>query len=650
MGNHYLSKINVRFFKDDGTPDVETAKKIYNEFSEFIEADYEGMSVKDGLITSEGFFYDEGVGGCLKCVLDKAANTNYKGIYIFKSENAFQADVIPFFSDIKLKNENEFGMELKNYFGDDGTFTANTKFHAKASGDLEAKYVYTDLSETSMRNISKEELNATEIIISESVTEITKKMLSLYKNAQSLKLPQSVKIIEEKCFGGKSKISDIFYEGTKAQWIFSVKGAEEIPSRIQIHCSDGTPEPLPSNIEDLIVPEDVTEIYPQFMCLAKKLKSIKFPSSLKIIGWSAFGGCPNLKSVDFSEGLVEIQKQAFIYTNLPSLSLPSTIKTIGYEAFMPEENTSSSLTTVHFAGTKAQWQKVLNSSKKEHKCWFMYLPAKEIECSNGTVKFPDYIINNDVLECVSPSLTEIEIPEGVKKIGADSFNTRMDGEESKIKKVSIPNTVIEIGRSAFYGCKELKEITIPDSVEIIEDFAFCMCKALESIKLPEKIKKVGNDAFTSCFSLKSISIPDSLTEISADMFSACLSLEAIEIPDTISVIKPDAFASCESLKSVKIGSGVTIIYNYAFRNCTSLESISLPDGLTKIGGYTFENCTALNAITIPESVTEIGFRAFEKCNKLTINYKGTKAQWDALKKDDTLREESSGIKVSFLRK
>ena len=179
MGNHYLSKINVRFFKDDGTPDVETAKKIYNEFSEFIEADYEGMSVKDGLITSEGFFYDEGVGGCLKCVLDKAANTNYKGIYIFKSENAFQADVIPFFSDIKLKNENEFGMELKNYFGDDGTFTANTKFHAKASGDLEAKYVYTDLSETSMRNISKEELNATEIIISESVTEITKKMLSL---------------------------------------------------------------------------------------------------------------------------------------------------------------------------------------------------------------------------------------------------------------------------------------------------------------------------------------------------------------------------------------------------------------------------------------------------------------------------------------
>ena len=52
------------------TPDVETAKRIYDEFQEIIEADYEGMSVKDGLITSEGFFYDEGVGGCLKCVLD----------------------------------------------------------------------------------------------------------------------------------------------------------------------------------------------------------------------------------------------------------------------------------------------------------------------------------------------------------------------------------------------------------------------------------------------------------------------------------------------------------------------------------------------------------------------------------------------------
>ena len=31
MGNHYLSKINVRFFKDDGTPDVETAERVYDE-------------------------------------------------------------------------------------------------------------------------------------------------------------------------------------------------------------------------------------------------------------------------------------------------------------------------------------------------------------------------------------------------------------------------------------------------------------------------------------------------------------------------------------------------------------------------------------------------------------------------------------------
>ena len=41
MGNHYLSKINVRFFKDDGTPDVETAERVYDEFQEIIEADYE---------------------------------------------------------------------------------------------------------------------------------------------------------------------------------------------------------------------------------------------------------------------------------------------------------------------------------------------------------------------------------------------------------------------------------------------------------------------------------------------------------------------------------------------------------------------------------------------------------------------------------
>ena len=106
MGNHYLSKINVRFFKDDGTPDVETAKRIYDEFQEIIEADYEGMSVKDGLITSEGFFYDEGIGGCVKCLKEKAPDCIYQGLYYTLKEGEDDGGILAFHSPKKLKDAN----------------------------------------------------------------------------------------------------------------------------------------------------------------------------------------------------------------------------------------------------------------------------------------------------------------------------------------------------------------------------------------------------------------------------------------------------------------------------------------------------------------------------------------------------------------
>ena len=106
MGNHYLSKINVRFFKDDGSPDVETAERIYDEFQEIIEADYEGMSVKDGVITSEGFFYDEGIGGCIKCLKEKAPDCIYQGLYYTLKEGEDDGGILAFHSPKKLKDAN----------------------------------------------------------------------------------------------------------------------------------------------------------------------------------------------------------------------------------------------------------------------------------------------------------------------------------------------------------------------------------------------------------------------------------------------------------------------------------------------------------------------------------------------------------------
>jgi len=72
----------------------------------------------------------------------------------------------------------------------------------------------------------------------------------------------------------------------------------------------------------------------------------------------------------------------------------------------------------------------------------------------------------------------LEIPEGIKIIGAGSF----DGCEN-LKSVTIPESVTVIGACAFGACANLKAITIPESVEKICSAAFYGCQLLESITI-----------------------------------------------------------------------------------------------------------------------------------------------------------------------
>ncbi len=67
-----------------------------------------------------------------------------------------------------------------------------------------------------------------------------------------------------------------------------------------------------------------------------------------------------------------------------------------------------------------------------------------------------------------------------------------------------------------------------------------------------------------------------------------------------------------------------------------ITHLFIPDGVTKIGESAFIYCS-LKSITMPDSVTHIGNNAFYMCSLLTdLNFKGTKAQWNAIEKDNSL--------------
>lgn len=71
-----------------------------------------------------------------------------------------------------------------------------------------------------------------------------------------------------------------------------------------------------------------------YMQLAKSLRTLVCPPSLRVIEDCAFGGCNNLQRVTLNEGLEVIGEDAFRYCeSLESLVLPETVVSIGKNAF-----------------------------------------------------------------------------------------------------------------------------------------------------------------------------------------------------------------------------------------------------------------------------------------------------------------------------
>ena len=58
------------------------------------------------------------------------------------------------------------------------------------------------------------------------------------------------------------------------------------------------------------------------------------------------------------------------------------------------------------------------------------------------------------------------------------------------KKITIPNSVTEIGNYAFSYCSSLTNITIPNSVTEIGECAFSGCSSLKNITIPNNVAKI----------------------------------------------------------------------------------------------------------------------------------------------------------------
>ena len=190
-----------------------------------------------------------------------------------------------------------------------------------------------------------------------------------------------------------------------------------------------------AGIEEVEIPDTVTEIGDYAFHNFRKVKKINIPNSVTNIGECAFYCCDSLISITIPNSVTSIEYRAFESCySLTSIIIPEGVTSIGNYAFF----NCSSLTSITIPDS---------------------VTSIKIGALGGC-----------------SSLTSIAIPYSVSSIG----NSVFDGCSS-LTSITIPESVTSIEGWTFHNCSSLTNITIPESVTSIKGNAFDGCSSLTNI-------------------------------------------------------------------------------------------------------------------------------------------------------------------------
>ena len=209
----------------------------------------------------------------------------------------------------------------------------------------------------------------------------------------------------------------------------------------------------------LELPEGVSQISANSFN-GSKLKGIKVPTSLEVLGSSSFKDCVLLQTIDLSlSKLTAIED--FIFSGcsvLETVLVPNGLKIIGQESF----------------------------------CFCAKLT---------TIELPDNLTTiNACAFAYCTSLKTVKIPTTTASLGMGAFMCCV-----LLEKIEIPNVEV-IESYTFHYCKALKSIKIPTSVKTIKAQAFSECYSLSFILIPITVENLENLAFNKWTNTQKIRI------------------------------------------------------------------------------------------------------------------------------------------------
>ena len=290
---------------------------------------------------------------------------------------------------------------------------------------------------------------------------------------------------------------------------------------------------------DLAAPGQLgEEAVAQFGTLPK-VDVLRLKGSLNKEDWATIKNMTGLSYLDMTETTVtEIPAEAFTNNRIKTIKWPANLKVIGGKAFYDKSLRGHLVLpeTLDSIGPSAFYKNSIESVSMPHK---QIAFANDIFRENPNltkVEFnscASYMTNNMFYSC--KKLRSVSGMECVKTIGGSVF-----AECDSLRTVGdiVPTT---IGRYAFYNCKKLESFDLSQVTSVVE-YAFQSCHTFKSVHMPN-VTSLGNLCFYDCAGLTEVSVGDKISQIAREAFRSCPSLKTVTLGASVSYIDYYAFSN-----------------------------------------------------------------------------------------------------------
>jgi len=459
--------------------------------------------------------------------------------------------------------------------------------------------------------------NLVEIILSEGIMDIRQKAVAYCKNLKTVKIFCSPDEIGSPVFYGCDRIEEVFLSSSlrwKAESLFPKQ--QEI-GIIYPLCDDLSYFPTHKKAAlrgfmELCENKDFhnDELWDANIAHLRRIRKVLFRLMRDDVKLCSFLADNNILTLDMVDALLEEEALG--------VEIKATLLSIRESHFTEAQKNEKYEKTAGIRELKTADYRKIWSFYKNYKNEVVITGYKG---KDTQIIIPDHIGRNPVTE-----------------IGPGAFSPQKSGISNerrevlnRISSVTIPDTVREIGKEAFGGCRSLIDLYIGNPDAEIGERAFIWCHGLTDsdgfiivnniifgysgqnshITIPDGIKRIDCLVFSDDRNLISISLPDSVQKICKSAFSDCVNLVSLEISESTQ-LEDRVFVGCKGLAGEQ---GFVAVNGVLFDYFGEENDVLIPEGITKISGHAFAQ-KKITSVVIPSGVKSIGNAAFLGCRNM----------------------------------